>query len=253
MNGLLCGKNLGFYVMNKKKIFILLIVLGCMILTAIAYSHKSTEKNDDLLEHVRRGDFTSLVGLTEKELTELERIYGYYQNVNGAQWIYADINADGVSELIWQEKDVVGNSQVHRILAVFTVTSEGAKCIVWDTNDMGEFYFCLNDKIIYYTSYFGAYDYFYYGLCRCDGDGELSVIKSFAVYDLRELAKEDFLIFLSQSDWAQDVNKTDCGDGKIYYVMGTQSEAEEVTWILLKKDEWVEQFRSEIGIVDFHL
>lgn len=237
--------------MNKKKIYILLIVFECMLLTVIvSCCQKSTKGNNDFLEYVSQGDFSSLVGLTENQLIEFERIYNYYQNVNGAQWIYVDINNDGISELIWQEKDVVGNSQVHRILAVFIVTSEGTKCIVWDTNDMGEFYFYLNDKIIYYTSYLGAYDYFYYGLCRCDMDGKLSVIKSFEVYDLKELDEEDLKIFLSQFAWAQDVNKTDCGDGKVYYVIGTQLESEEGVWILLKKDKWVEQFRSEIGIVD---
>ena len=222
-----------------------------MLLAVTVYCrNKNVKRNNDLLYQVSQGNFTSLVGLSENQLLELERIYSYYQNVNEAQWIYVDINMDGISELIWQEKNVVGNSQVHRILAVFISTSEGIKCIVWDTNDMGEFYFCLNDNIIYYTSYLGAYDYFYYGLCKCDMDGKLSVIKSFEVYNLNELDEEDLKIFLPQFDWAQDVNKTDCGDGKVYYVIGTQLENEEGVWILLKKDKWVEQFRSEIGVVD---
>lgn len=136
--------------MGKKKIFILFIAFGCIAMTTAVCCYQETQRvNNDFLEYVSQGDFSSLVGLTENQLIEFERIYNYYQNVNGAQWIYVDINNDGISELIWQEKDVVGNSQVHRILAVFIVTSEGTKCIIWDTNDMGEFYFYLNDKIIY--------------------------------------------------------------------------------------------------------
>lgn len=237
--------------MSKKKKFMIFIAFGCIAMTAIVYCcRKGVNRDNDFLECVSQGDFSSLVGLTENQLIEFGRIYNYYQNVNGAQWIYVDINNDGISELIWQEKDTVRNSQVHRILAVFIAASEGTKCIVWDANDMGEFYFYLNNKIIYYTSYLGAYDYFYYGLCKCDMDGKLSVVKSFEVYNLNELDEEDLKIFLSQFSWAQDVNKTDCEDGKVYYVIGTQLENEEGVWILLKKDKWVEQFRSEIGIVD---
>lgn len=237
--------------MSKRRIFILFIALGCMLLAATVYRRNNNAKrSNDFLNQVSQGDFTSLVGLSENQLIELERIYSYYQNVNEAQWIYVDINKDGISELIWQEKDAVGNSQVHRILAVFIATLEGAKCVVWDINDMGEFYFCLNENIFYFTSYLGVYDYFYYGICKCDMDGKLSVIKSFEVYDLKGLDKEDLMIFLSQFDWTQEINKTDCGDGRVYYVIGTQLDTGEGVWRLSEEDKWIEQFRSEIGIVD---
>lgn len=208
------------------------------------------KESDDVLEQIRRGDFTSLRGLTETELEELERIYGNYRDSQGAEMIYADINGDGASELIWQEKDGAGIESVHRILAVFTVASEGVRRIVWDVGDMGEFYFWYHDKIIYTTQYLGPYDYYYYGICECGTDGELRVIKSFEVYDLRELTEEESRDFLCQFDWAKDILASDHGEEKVYYVAGTRSSNGENVKSLMKKDEWMEQVMCEVGFVD---
>lgn len=164
--------------------------------------------------------------------------------------IYADINGDGTLELIWQEKDDVGIGSVHRILAVFTVASEGIRRIVWDVSDMGEFNFWYNDKIIYTAQYLGPYDHYYYGICECGTDGELRVIKSFEVYDLRELTEEESKDFLCQFDWAKDILTSNHGEENVYYVAGTRLNNDENIKALMKKDEWMEQVIYEVGIVD---
>lgn len=208
------------------------------------------QESDDALEQIRRGDFTSLRGLTETELEELERIYGNYRDSQRAEMIYADINGDGASELIWQEKDDAGIESVHRILAVFTVVPDGVRRIVWDVGDMGEFYFRYHDKIIYTAQYLGPYGYYYYGICECGTNGELGVIKSFEVYDLRELTEEESRDFLAQYDWAKDIPASDHGEEKVYYVAGTRSSNVENVKSLMKKDEWMEQVMCEVGFVD---
>lgn len=198
-------------------------------------------------EQIKRGDFTSLEGLDETELAEFNRIYQRCQDIDEIQWVYADINNDGIEELIWQEKRNAGDSQMHRITAVFAATSQGFRRIIWDVNDMGEFYFLCNNKIIYFTAYYGVYDYCYYGVCEYGADGKLKVNKSFEVYDLEDLTDYEPTDILSQFDWAQEVNQSDFAEGKVYYVIGTRVTDEEMMRVLTKSDEWLEQFRNDIG------
>ncbi len=252
--------------MNKRGKIIFLIAIAFVSICLIGEPYPSTvgpmfmelkieempirkETHKNALEQIREGNFTSLEELNEKQLEELDWVYNRCQTINNAQWIYADINADGVPELIWQEKDAVGDSQVHRILAVFTVSSEGCKRMVWDVGDTGEFYFYQNNNIIYFTAYLGIYDYYYYGVCECGSDGEIRVKKSFEVYYAYDLADNDSMDFLSQFDWAQEISGFDEEEGNVFYVIGTRLTDEENVRVLTEKDEWIEQFRNEIGMI----
>jgi len=237
--------------MSRKKIVVVFVLVTCAIILAIVtYGHYSEKTHRNVLEQIKKGNFASLGELSEKQLEELDWVYNRCQMMNNAQWIYADINNDGLSELIWQEKGTVGNSQVHRILAIFIVSSEGCKRIVWDVGDMGEFYFYHNNKIIYFTSYLGIYDYHYYGICEYGSDGEIRVKKSFEVYHTYDLTENESMDFLSKFDWAQDKSKIDNVEGNVFYVIGTRLTDEENVRGLIEKDEWVEQFRNDIGIIN---
>ena len=236
--------------MNRKKIVVAFVIVVFMTIPIIIqYKHYSENIRSDVLKQIIAGNFTSIRELNVEQMEELERVYNRCQEMNNTQWKYADINDDGILELIWQEKNVAGNSQIHRILAIFVASHEGTKRIVWDTGDMGEFYFINNNKIIYYYSYSGTFDYDYYGVCECEPEGELKVNKSFEVYNTNELTEMELMDFLSQFDWAQEVSKFDYGEEDVYYVIGTRLTDEENSKVLIRKDEWIEQFRNDIGII----
>ncbi len=234
--------------MNRKKTVAAFAIIAFMITLVIIQCKHYTERiHRNVLEQISEGNFTSIGELGEELIEELNWKYIRCQQRNDTQWIYADINKDGLPELIWQEKDVVGNSQIHRILAIFVVSHEGAKRIVWDPHDTGEFYFLYNNKIIYYYSYSGTFDYDYYGVCECEPEGELKVNKFFEVYDTNGLTEMELIDFLSKYDWAQEVSKSDYGEEDVYYVIGTRLTDEENTRVLIKEDEWIEQFSKCMG------
>ena len=145
------------------------------------------KESADVLEQISQGNFTSLKELDERQIGELQELYGRYRNTDTMQWVYADIDRDGAPELIWQEKDGVADSQMHRVLAVFASTPEGSRRVLWDANDMTEFYFCQGDKIIYNSSFQGVYDYNYYGVCEFDADGGHTTDTFYEIYDIYDV------------------------------------------------------------------
>lgn len=233
--------------MSRKNILTIctVAILVCMTLLAFAYYGCHKDKDIDVLEQICQGDFASLKELDERELQELTRLYERYQDTDRMQWVYADINHDGIRELIWQEKDYVADSRIHRILAVFALAPEGSRRVLWDPNDMGEFYFCQEDKIIYTYSYQGVYDYSYYGACEFDADWEHTIKKFYEIYNIDDVTEYDSTVFWSHFDWAKEM---DYEEG-VYYVTGTQTADQSYERVLLEKEEWLEQFDEDIGVV----
>lgn len=139
----------------------------------------------------------------------------------------------------------MADSQTHRILAAFAVTPEGGRRILWDPGDMGEFYFCHRDKIIYTCSDQGVYDYCYYGVCEFDADWEHTVKKFYEVYNIYDVTEYASTVFWSQFDWAEEMDY----EVGVYYVTGTQTEDQGCVRVLLEKEEWLERFGEDIGAV----
>lgn len=194
--------------MNRKNILTICAVAILVSMTLLAFIYYSCHKDKDIdvLEQICQGDFTSLKELDEGELQELTRIYERHQDTDRMQWVYADVNHDGNRELIWQEKDYAADSQIHRILAVFAVAPEGSMRVLWDPNDMGEFYFCHEDKMIYTSSYQGVYDYCFYGACEFDADWEHTIKKFYEVYNIYDVTEYDSAVFWLQLDWAKEMD-----------------------------------------------
>lgn len=117
-------------------------------------------------------------------------------------------------------------------------------------NDMGEFYSYVNNKIVYFYSYLGVYDYCFYGVCEYDADWEHTVKKSYEVYNIDDPTEFDSKDFLSQFDWAKDVDRINCEEREVYYVIGTPTPDESYTKVLLEKDEWLKQFGNDIGMAN---
>ena len=232
--------------MNRKRILIVfaIVIFVCTILPTI-YHKFLNNQNIDLLSQITQGDFASLEGLEEEQLKYLNWLYERHRDMDRMQWIYVDVNDDGMQELIWQEKDCVADSQAHRITAIFAVTQEGCRRVLWDVNDMSEFYFCDNDKIIYTNAYQGVYDYEYYGVCEYDRDWEHTVERFYEIYNIYDLTEYDAMNLQSQFDWMKDAGGTGCVEGE-YYIVGTQEEDGSCTRVLLGKEEWLEQFESDI-------
>lgn len=206
--------------------------------------HSNVRKDSaHVLGQIRQGNFTSLKELDERQIGELQELYEHYRDTDTMQWVYADIDQDGDPELIWQEKVGAADSQMHRILAVFALTPEGSRRILWDANDMTEFYFCQGDKIIYNSSFRGAYDYDYYGVCEFDADGEHTIGTFYEIYDIYDVTEYDSATFWSGFDWAEEMDY----ETGVYYVMGTLTADGSAARVLLEKGEWLERFRDDIG------
>lgn len=237
----------GRIAMNRKKIFMVcvIVIFVCAILPTIYHKYLKNQ-NIDVLSQITQGDFTSLKGLGEDQLKDLSWLYERDRDMDRMQWIYADINDDEMQELIWQEKDCVADSQVHRITAIFAVTQDGCRRVLWDVNDMSEFYFCDNDKIIYTNEYQGVYDYEYYGVCEYDRDWEHMVEKFYEIYNIYDLTEYETMDLQSRFDWMEDAGGTDCVEG-VYYIVGTQAEDGSCTRVLLEREEWLEQFENDIS------
>ena len=85
------------------------------------------------------------------------------------EWRWIDLNGDGKDDLILQEKDTVGDSEQHRIVAIFDCFEDRAVCIKTDFNDGTEYSFCGTSGALMYTapSYGGVvstdgYEHYHY-------------------------------------------------------------------------------------------
>lgn len=219
--------------MNKKRILAAGVVF-LLFAGLFCYSRHST----DGLEMIRRGDFAPLTELETDQLAELKRIYERCQSMGGMEWIYADINDDGDSELIWQEKDPAMDGGIHRILAAFAATPDGCKRIVWDAEDMGEFYFLGNQGLIYFSSYEGTNACYFWYMCEYGDSWEERVNTIYEVYDIDDPSDAHF-------EGAEGMEGLNWEQG-IYYVRGSLEERERYVRVFLDSEEWMEQFRDDI-------
>jgi len=160
----------------------------------------------------------------------IEKTYDWVVNELGdCEWRQLDLNGDGIEDLILQEKDIVGEySNQHRILGIFACEKDEARCILWDTADMSEYYFCgSTGEIMYTASSYGLlvsvepYKHCYY-------DREWNLITDYKLVvnkiDMEEGMKE----YPRQTEeWKQE--NPDMAEGGIYYWKYTDAGKETLT------------------------
>lgn len=138
---------------------------------------------ETLIRQIRNGDFSNLELSNNISINEIKRVY----EKNNIELVECDINGDGLIELIWQEKDSY-NNYMRRIIAIFTFSNSKTKCVVWDVNDSTEFLFMSKlDNIIYYTQYYGLYDYNRYDYYVFDKDCNKEFLYGLCIYNIYDI------------------------------------------------------------------
>lgn len=116
------------------------------------------------------GDFSSM---DESDLKEyIIRMYQEWEEnetIETKEWRQLDLNGDGIDDLILQDRESVGPTQIFRIVAIFACEENNARCMLWDVNDSSEYSFCgVTGELMYSAPYSGTaiagepYRHYYY-------------------------------------------------------------------------------------------
>lgn len=131
--------------MNKRKwMCCISILLGCI--GGYLFVGGENEEKQYLTE-LMNGQFDCL---TNGDKDGIGEVYHFMDSNDNVEWIQTDLNDDDVEDLILQEKNSPWQNK-KIIVGIFTCEENGAKCVLWDVNDYGEFYYCGNTgEIMYY-------------------------------------------------------------------------------------------------------
>lgn len=102
---------------------------------------------------IMNGDFSAMEDSEFKEY--IEEIYQRWEEhgtIEEMEWRLIDLNGDGIDDLILQEAQRVGQTQMHRIVAIFAIEEDNVNCMLWDLNDSTEYSFCGSTGELMYTA-----------------------------------------------------------------------------------------------------
>lgn len=198
------------------------------------------------------GDFSSMRDVEFRETVEQQ--YQWWEEsraIEEMEWRLVDLNGDGIDDLILQEVQTVGESQQHRIVAIFALKEDSASCELWDLNDGTEYSFCGSTGELMYTApYSGTaiagepYWHYYY-------DSEWNKIRDFVltgtvVDSSMDGSREEFLQYHQEFIEAHP----DMAEDGVYYSRheidiesGEQKEREALTF-----EEFKEIFEEVMGM-----
>lgn len=99
------------------------------------------------------GDFSGMTDAESRKIVE-ENYQRWVENetIEEMEWRLVDLNGDGIDDLILQEVQSVGQTQMHRIVAIFAMKGDGVSCMLWDLNDCSEYSFCGSTGELMYTA-----------------------------------------------------------------------------------------------------
>jgi hypothetical protein len=177
---------------------------------------------------IMSGNFEHLNNDSEY-VASIEKTYDWVMNgLGGYEWRQLDLNGDGIEDLILQSKKALNSWEHKMILGIFACEEDEASCILWDTSDMTEYYFCGPTGEIMYTStsYVPIVSFEPYEHCYYDREWNLVTDYELVVYkvDTEEGMKE----YPQQvEEWQQE--HPDMAEDGIYYRKYTEEGAEILT------------------------
>lgn len=163
------NKNREVYKEMKKGIF-LWSLLGCLLLAGCQKETAVEEGQADntsfiisvsensIQSRLMSGDFECLDNDTEY-VESVKKAYNWTMNgLKDGQWRLIDLNGDGTEDLILEEKEAVtADSEEKRIIGIFACYEDKARCVLWDVNDLTEYFFCgLTGELMYSASSYGG-------------------------------------------------------------------------------------------------
>ena len=198
---------------------------------------------ETLINQIREGDFSNLKDVKESEGIPSERFedsFTVHQKYEGIEWVELDIDGDNINELIWQEKESY-NNYMKSIIGIFSFQSDGVTCILWDVNDGTEFCFLgANGNIIYYTQYYGTYEYNGYEHYQCDIEGNMNYVGGLYLYDIYDYAEVD-------ADWWHKEHPDMLSEGTYYKKVTIKSGKDERVEDNLDKETFIKEFNEMTG------
>lgn len=140
---------------------------------------ETLKSEENRLESAERSPQSKIMDGNLSDIDDTEEFTEYmvrsFQNwkENGTmeklEWRQIDLNGDGIDDLILQECETIGPTQIHRITAIFSCEEDSADCVLWDVNDYSEFSFCgPTGELMYTAPYSGTaiagepYRHYYY-------------------------------------------------------------------------------------------
>lgn len=208
----------------------------------VFYSLKQTIQSELMsgnFEHLEGGN---IEGVTSSEY--MAERYPQMKESGDYEWRQLDLNGDGIEDLIWQYTDDRGLEQ-QEILGIFACNKDSADCILWDSADRTEYYFCgPTGELMYTASSYGLwvavepYGHYYY-------DREWNLIKDYdlVVYDIDvEWGMKEYP--QQVEDWRQ--NHPDMAEQGIYFRKVTDAGVEAFT-----QEEFTEIYETVTGL-GFH-
>lgn len=138
---------------------------------------------DEVFCQIEQGDYSSLED--EEEKSQLENTYGISTEYEG-KWCRADVNGDGMEELILQS-EVQFRGSIRPIDYILTYVSGKTEIVYSDLNDSTEFLFLgKDDSLIYYNQFYGVYAWNGYTECRFDAKWNLEKISGLEIYGISD-------------------------------------------------------------------
>lgn len=205
----------------------ILTVTGLIMVFAWLYVMVINNNENHLVIQIKSGDFS---GIEHSEIVSEEELHNTYKNIaQDTEWLYIDINGDGVKDLIWQVKNeqTIGK----QVIGIFDI-GENGKCVLWDVMDNGEFYF-LTDKgdLVYYSQYLGLYGYKSYRKYECDTLWNKKMVKELCAYNITDI---DNILY-----WMDEHDHSGMTEDGIYFVLIDNGVER-----MISRDEFIEAFEE---------
>ncbi len=188
-------------------------------------------KEKKLVSQIKNGNFSVI---DESDVVSIEEVANTYKYMEqDIEWLYLDMNADGVRDLVLQEKNEY--VMCRQVIGIFDIRQNG-KCVFWDTMDRAEFYFITdNGNLVYYSQYFGVYCYISYKLCKCDREWNQKIEREICAYYIYDIENTLYWVGVDEHD-----HKDMTENGVYFKLIRDDIEA------TVSKDEFIEQFEEMI-------
>ena len=226
----------------------LIYLIGALSIIFLIFLYSNTEKEvrlltkdentDALSEQIKNGDFSNLLEKGDTDIGEIKRIYEIQKENNNIEWVQFDINGDDFNELIWQEKNS-DNPNMKRIIGIFSLHTDSVECVVWDVNDLTEFLFLsIVGNVIYYTQYYGLYDYIGYEQYKFDKEWNKKLVCGLYVYRVYDISEV--------GEWWKEEHPYITSTG-VYYIKSVVGLDDVKYTEKLEEDQFLEIFMENCG------
>ena len=227
--------------MKRKTIYIVLSVVFIAMILILSKSFMDLEDVDKLKE-IEKGNYSYIDDEYLRKHLEIISSKMAYVRDGDFEWVYRDVNGDGVEDLILLEKytnmEPPGNAL---ILDIITIKDGEVVHVFADHMDIAYYCQLCDDGLLYYEQYYGRYDYEQYILFRYDKDWNGIFVDGLTLYYLLELGEGEEEFYKGRISEDLDMEKEQL------YFWEFQMQGEEKEYTELTREEWINKFYELFG------